>query len=121
VTDDAHPSPLPEPPAPEDIRLTDVLQALGDPNRLRMVQILGSGEWQSCGIETWGLNLHKATVSHHLKTLRQAGLFEFRLRGRNKDARLRRDVIESRFPGLLAGILSEEAAAEVGLTYRTNS
>lgn len=54
----------------------------------------------------------KTTVSHHLKTLREAGLFEYRMRGRNKETRLRREIVESRFPGLLAGILSEQAVAE---------
>lgn len=100
----AHP-PIPDPPAAEDMRLTDVLQAMGDPNRLQMLSVLADGDWHSCGLESWGLDLQKSTVSHHLKTLREAGLVEYRLRGRNKDARLRRAIVESRFPGLLDGVL----------------
>jgi DNA-binding transcriptional ArsR family regulator len=106
MTPDAPHDALPEPPAAEDMQLTDVLQAMADPNRLRMLTVLNDGGWHSCGVETWGLELQKSTVSHHLKTLREAGLVEYRLRGRNKDARLRRDVVESRFPGLLAGVLA---------------
>ncbi len=98
--------PLPQPPAISDVAITDVLQALGDPHRLRMVQILSDGDWHSCGLGTWGLDLQKSTVSHHLKTLREAGLVEYKMRGRNKDARLRREDLESRFPGLLAGVLA---------------
>ena len=103
--------PLPDPPAAEDMVLTDVLQAMADPNRLTMLHRLVDGEWHSCGLETWGLDLQKSTVSHHLKTLREAGLVEYRMRGRNKDARLRLDIVESRFPGLLRGVLGAPESA----------
>ncbi|GAA2086335.1 metalloregulator ArsR/SmtB family transcription factor [Pseudolysinimonas kribbensis] len=96
----------PDPPAAEDMQLTDVLQAMADPNRLQMLTVLGDDQWHSCGLDNWGLDLQKSTVSHHLRTLREAGLVEYRLRGRNKDARLRRDIVESRFPGLLDGVLN---------------
>lgn len=102
---DAHGGPLPEPPDADDMVLTDVLGAMADPNRLSMLQRLVDGDWHSCALETWGLDLQKSTVSHHLKTLREAGLVEYRMRGRNKDARLRRTIVESRFPGLLDGVL----------------
>jgi DNA-binding transcriptional ArsR family regulator len=105
--------PLPEPPAVEDIRLAEVMQALSDVNRLKMVQVLADDEWHSCGPDTWRLGLQKSTISHHLRTLREAGLVEYQLRGRNKDARLRRADIESRFPGLLDGITSAQAAADL--------
>lgn len=88
------------------MHLTDVLQAMADPSRLRMLKVLADGEWHSCGLDTWGLEVQKSTVSHHLRTLREAGLVEYRLRGRNKDARLRRGILESRFPGLVDGVLA---------------
>jgi DNA-binding transcriptional ArsR family regulator len=88
------------------MQLTDVLQAMADPNRLQMLTVLADDQWHSCGLDNWGLDLQKSTVSHHLRTLREAGLVEYRLRGRNKDARLRRDIVESRFPGLLDGVLN---------------
>jgi DNA-binding transcriptional ArsR family regulator len=96
----------PDPPAAEDMQLTDVLQAMADPSRLQMLKVLDDGEWHSCSLGTWNLDLQKSTVSHHLRTLREAGLVEYRLRGRNKDARLRRSIVESRFPGLLDGVLA---------------
>jgi DNA-binding transcriptional ArsR family regulator len=96
----------PDPPAAEDMRLTDVLQAMADPGRLQMLKVLADGEWHSCSLGTWNLDLQKSTVSHHLRALREAGLVEYRLRGRNKDARLRRAVLEERFPGLVDGVLA---------------
>lgn len=98
-------TPIPEPPAGEDMQLSTVLQAMADQNRLRMLVVLLDGEWHPSGPETWGLGLQKSTVSHHLRTLREAGVVECRHRGRNRDARLRRDVLDAQFPGLLDGVL----------------
>jgi len=96
----------------EDLRLTDILQTLSDPNRLLVVQRLADGEWHSFGIEAWG-GLHKSTVTHHLRSLRDSGLVEYRMVGRNKELRLRQDAVESRFPGLLAGVISEQAVSDL--------
>lgn len=109
VTDTAGYQPLP-PLEPEELRLPDILQALADQNRLMMVQRLSDGEWHAFGVDAWG-GLHKSTVSHHWRALREAGLVEYRIVGRNKDARLRRAAVDSRFPGLLDGVLSSEAKA----------
>ena len=105
--------PLPQPPAADEIRLTDILHALSDPSRVKMLLRLADGEFHPCGLEGWGLEVQKSTVSHHLKTMREAGLIEYRLHGRNKDARLRREVLDARFPGLIAGLTSEQAAADL--------
>jgi DNA-binding transcriptional ArsR family regulator len=86
---------------------------MSDINRLKMLQVLADGEWHGCSVETWGLELQKSTISHHLKTMREAGLIEFQMRGRNKDTRLRRAIVEGRFPGLLEGITSPQAAEDV--------
>ena len=107
------PEPLPQPPSADEIRLTEILHALSDPGRVKMLMRLADGEYHSCGMETWGLDVQKSTVSHHLRTMREAGLLEYRLRGRNKDARLRREVIDARFPGLLDGLTSAQAVADV--------
>jgi DNA-binding transcriptional ArsR family regulator len=112
MSDDAQHD-LPVPPPAEQLRLTDILQALGDPKRLLMVQRLADGDWHPCNVEGWGLGVQKSTVSHHLKTLREAGLVEYRMVGRTKDARLRQAVVDSRFPGLLDGLLTEQAVADL--------
>ncbi len=96
----------------EDLRLTDILQTLSDPSRLLVVQRLADGGWHSLGVDAWG-GLHKSTVTHHLRSLRDSGLVEYRMVGRNKELRLRHEAVESRFPGLLAGVLSAEAVSDV--------
>jgi len=100
-------------PAVDDLRLTDILNALSDPSRVRMLAVLADNDYHSCGVETWGLDIQKSTVSHHLKTLREAGLTEYRMRGRNKDVRLRRAALDERFPGLIDGLTSPQAIADL--------
>jgi DNA-binding transcriptional ArsR family regulator len=95
-----------EPTNPPDLELVRVLQAMSDPQRLAMLKILADGEWHPCGAGDWATGLHKSTVSHHIKLLREAGLLEDQQHGRRKFARLRRDAVDDRFPGLLDGVLS---------------
>ncbi len=107
-----HP-PLPEPPAAEDLRLADILRALADESRVGIVQQLADGEWHAWSEVAENCDCQKPTVSHHLRTLREAGLIEYRPQGRTKDVRLRWTTVESRFPGFLAGVTSPEAAADL--------
>lgn len=86
--------------------LIAVLQAMSDPLRLTMLKILADGAWHPCGAGDWAAGLHKSTISHHIRILREAGLIENQQRGRNKYAMLRRDAVEERFPGLLDAVLS---------------
>lgn len=93
-----------EPPT-DDLELTTVLQALGDPIRLRIVHTLaGTGE-QACGV--MDLPVSKATRSHHFKVLREAGVTRTRIEGTHRFVTLRRDDLEARFPGLLEAVLAE--------------
>jgi len=94
-----------DPTVPCELDLVQVLQAMGDPQRLKMLKVLADGEWHPCAAADWATGLHKSTISHHLKVLREAGLFEGQQHGRNKCGRLRRDVIDQHFPGLLHGVL----------------
>ncbi|MFK0022957.1 ArsR/SmtB family transcription factor [Streptomyces sp. NPDC090798] len=50
-------------------------------------------------------HLHKSTVSHHMRIMREAGLTSTRAVGRNRFVRLRRDDLDARFPGLLDALL----------------
>ena len=102
ATDDHGPDRL---PSPADLDLVRILQAMGDPQRLAMLRVLADGAWHPCGAGDWATGLHKSTISHHIRTLREAGLFEGQKRGRNKHGRLRREVVDQRFPGLLDGVL----------------
>ena len=93
-------------PAPrqEDLRLEDVLQALGDPVRLLIVRTLYAepGGQRACG--SFGLPVAKSTGSHHFRVLRDAGVIHQRASGRERLTELRRDDLEARFPGLLASV-----------------
>ncbi|MET7566997.1 metalloregulator ArsR/SmtB family transcription factor [Streptomyces sp. NPDC005492] len=93
-------------PDVDDIELVRVLQALGDPVRLWLLKMYASGERFTCSPDALGIaHLHKSTVSHHMKILREAGLTATRVVGRNRYVQLRRDDLDARFPGLLDALL----------------
>ncbi|MFJ4186769.1 ArsR/SmtB family transcription factor [Kitasatospora sp. NPDC089509] len=97
-------------PAPEEIELGRVLSALADPLRRRVVRELATGpdgEARTCS--SFALPVSKATVTHHFRTLREAGLVRQVDRGNSRMATLRRADIEQRFPGLLALLTAETA------------
>lgn len=96
-------------PAAEAIRLADILRALTDPGRLRMLAILADGEFHPCRREEFGLDLQKSTLSHHFRILRESGLTVTRVQGRNYDMRLRRADLNDRFPGFLDALIAANA------------
>ena len=57
-----------------------------------------------------GLELSKSTISHHLRIVRETGLVTKRIQGAKGYARLRKDDVDRRFPGLLDSILTAGAA-----------
>ena len=60
-----------------------VFAALGDPARVRIVNLLATSEAAVCVCELVApLSLSQPTVSHHLKKLTEAGLLEREQRGR---------------------------------------
>jgi DNA-binding transcriptional ArsR family regulator len=95
-------------PAPEDLDLTTILQALGDPVRLTIVRTLAAQGEMVCG--SMELGISKSTRSHHFKTLREAGVTDTRLEGTHRHVSLRRDDLEARFPGLLGAVLQTAPA-----------
>lgn len=67
--------------AAEADRLAAIFKALGDPVRLRMVSMIAAvPELCVCEI-TPAFELSSATISHHLRTLREAGLVDHERRG----------------------------------------
>ncbi|MEA2426762.1 MAG: hypothetical protein QOF37_390 [Thermoleophilaceae bacterium] len=84
--------------------LEDVLAALSDPVRLRIVRTLASEtEGRACG--TFDLPVTKSTASHHFKVLREAGIIEQEMRGRTRHTTLRREHVDRHYPGLLELVL----------------
>ena len=88
------------------IEVTTVLFALSDPARLELVrQIATQGPQTVAQCQGADPDVPKSTFSHHLKTLREAGLIRNEPAGRQRTISLRRDEIDARFPGLLDSVL----------------
>jgi DNA-binding transcriptional ArsR family regulator len=92
-------------PARDDISLCNVFHALSDPVRLSVVRSLACSEAgeQPCG--TFDVPVSKATFSHHIRVLREAGVIRIRTKGTQSLTSLRREDLESRFPGLLEAVM----------------
>ena len=88
--------------------LPDVLYALSDPLRLRIVRQLAEEGDASCG--TFEVRMPKSSLSHHFKVLRDAGVIGTYSEGVKRINTLRRDELDATFPGLLDAVLSAPAA-----------
>jgi DNA-binding transcriptional ArsR family regulator len=106
-------------PDTEDLDLTTILQALGDPVRLKIVRALAAEGEQVCG--SMELGISKSTRSHHFKTLREAGVTSTRVEGTHRHVSLRRDDLEARFPGLLEAVLQVQPATSSAPDYVVSS
>lgn len=90
-----------------DVDLPQVLFALSDPTRLHLVRELDAqGPLSVAQCQAAGGDVPKSTFSHHLRTLREAGLIWSIPDGRRRTIELRRDEVDHRFPGLLAAVLA---------------
>jgi ArsR family transcriptional regulator, arsenate/arsenite/antimonite-responsive transcriptional repressor len=69
--------------AAEAADLAQVLKALGDPVRLRLLSMIGAHEGgEACVCElTDAFDVTAPTISHHLRVLREAGLIACERRG----------------------------------------
>jgi ArsR family transcriptional regulator, arsenate/arsenite/antimonite-responsive transcriptional repressor len=84
--------------SPDDL---GALQAIAEPNRARIVELLGHGEHCVCDVGE-ALAMSPALVSHHLRVLRTSGLLRERRDGRwvlyaldlDRLARLRSTILE---------------------------
>jgi DNA-binding transcriptional ArsR family regulator len=91
-----------------DITLTEVLFALSDPSRLGIARLLLDGPIEVAKCHTVTGDIPKSTLSHHLKTLREAGVIRSEPHGRGRFVSLRRDDLDRRFPGLIAAVLGPD-------------
>ncbi|ROT29391.1 helix-turn-helix transcriptional regulator [Micromonospora sp. HM5-17] len=95
-------------PAEVAALLAPAFKALGDPVRLQLMSMIASapgGEICVCDL-TPAFALSGPTISHHLRTLREAGLVEAERRGTWVYYRARPQVMRR-----LASLLSTEVAA----------
>lgn len=101
-------------PGEEAVELTAVLSALAEPARLAIVRTVadyGAEGGMAC-MEVWeksGLTATKSTMSHHYKVLREAGLVVMWWIGAKKHVRLRRELMDVRWPGLLDAVLADSS------------
>ena len=100
-----------------DLELVTVLHALGDPVRLEIVQALAGGGERPCSDLHGVGGITVATLSHHLRVLREAGLTRTRVSGKHRFLSLRLAELEHRFPGMITSVLragTEAAAVQAG-------
>lgn len=93
----------PNHPEREQIRLENVLAALGHPLRLTVVRVLAAGGEHPCSAVLSGIP--KSTLTHHWRVLRDSGVIWQRPFGRENLLSLRREDLDNRFPGLLKALL----------------
>jgi DNA-binding transcriptional ArsR family regulator len=79
------------------------MYALSDPARVEIVRRLARSGAMTCN--ELNLNRPKSSMSHHFKILRDAGLIETRIEGKEHFNTLRTAELEKRFRGLLKSIL----------------
>lgn len=93
-------------PDVSDLELTDVLAALGHPVRMGVVRALSDGRERFCSeILT---DVPKSSMTHHWRSLRESGVIRQRRSGRRLYLTLRREDLETRFPGLLELLTAED-------------
>ncbi len=103
----------PQYPVPDiaEVDLVEVLRALGDPARIKIARVLADGRPHPKTPEMFECDLQKSTLSHHFKILREAGLTRTIVTGRTHEIQLRRDELDTRFPGLLDSVLGSASSA----------
>lgn len=95
-------------PDRDDILLGEVMAALADPHRRYVVAtlaLLPADTERTCA--SFNLPVGKASLTHHFRVLRHAGLVRQVDRGNSRTAKLRFEDLESRFPGLLAIVAAD--------------
>lgn len=93
----------PHHPPLDEVTLERALGALSDPLRLGIVAALADGGEK--GWSQFQVGVGKSTLSHHMKTLREAGVTWTRMEGTRCYVSLRKDFSE-KFPGLIPTLLS---------------
>lgn len=98
-------NPLPQPDA-DQISLPNVLAALGDQTRLAIIGHLARCETggMTCGQFTDLAS--KTGITYHVAKLREAGVVTVQPEGTRRRITLRRNDLDSRFPGFLDAIIA---------------
>ena len=79
----------------EAIATAELFKALGDPTRVRLVNMIATSGGEVCMCDLIDpVGLSQPTVSHHMKKLVDAGLVEREQRGKWAYFSLKRDAVE---------------------------
>jgi DNA-binding transcriptional ArsR family regulator len=113
-------------PSVGDLDLAEVLRALADPIRLRIVELLLEGGETTCAPLAVEVGIADSTLSHHLRQMREAGITRTRADGVLRWTSLRTEDLENRFPGLLGWLQNAlhpkpAAPAHTGAARRSSS
>jgi hypothetical protein len=95
-------------PERHQIRLENVMAALGNPLRMKIFLTLADGGEQSCGGILPGVP--KSTLTRHWQVLRDSGVIWQHPHGRENLLSIRDADLNSRFPGLLDSIVAAARA-----------
>jgi len=93
-----------------DAALAGQLRALGHPARLAILRVLATRGTCVCGAVVEVMPLSQATVSQHLKVLKEAGLVCGRIDGKNSCYGLDPDgiaALRATLDGVLGGLLAD--------------
>lgn len=90
-----------EHPSLEEVTLAQVMQALSDPCRLKIVATLIEAGAVALACNQFALDVSKATASHHFEVLRNCGVTNTEMQGTKRMTSLRREEFEARFPGII--------------------
>lgn len=90
-------------PTADQFKLTTILHALGDPVRLMIIRNLAGKRETTCA--SCNVDLPKSALSHHFKVLRESGLINVRIEGKQRFLSIRYAELDERFPGLLQVVL----------------
>ncbi len=88
-------------PSKDDISLFGIFYALSEPVRFSIVEQLAGGAELTCGAFHLPSSKGKSTMTHHFKVLRDSGLIQTRIEGREHYTSLRCADLNERFPHLL--------------------
>ena len=79
----------------EALATAELFKALGDPARVRIVNLIATRGGDVCACELYDpIGLSQPTVSHHLKKLTDVGLLDREQRGKWAYFSLKRDAVE---------------------------
>src|SRR5882757_6667447 len=86
--------------------LSTIMRALGDPLRIEIVRMVDEEGDILCTELYERLGLPNSTGSYHLRQLREAGVTRARASGTKRMISIRREDLETRFPGFLDLVIS---------------